>query len=137
MKQRLSGPLRVASLAAIAGISVPHYFALFKSQTGCTPLDYFTRLRMRRAGELLAGTSLNVKEVAGAMGYEDPFYFSRVFKSVHSLSPSEYRGAVVRKPVSTTSVSPSDGAGRMRASEMGSPRQTFGRAYSPCTAQAF
>jgi AraC-like DNA-binding protein len=46
---------------------------------------------MQHARELLMGTSLNVKEVAAALGYEDPFYFSRVFKSVNQLAPSDYR----------------------------------------------
>jgi AraC-like DNA-binding protein len=72
-------------------MSPSHYTALFKRRTGCAPIDFFIRLRMQHARELLLGTSLNVKEVAAALGYEDPFYFSRVFKSVNQLAPSDYR----------------------------------------------
>ena len=43
------------------------------------------------ACELLKAGSLHVKEVAAALGYDDPFYFSRVFKSVNRIAPSEYR----------------------------------------------
>lgn len=91
MMQHLNQPLQVAALAAQASISPSHYFALFKRQVGCPPIDYFIRLRMERARELLESTSSSVKEIAAALGYHDPFYFSRVFKSVNSVAPSAYR----------------------------------------------
>ena len=91
MLEHLNQALPVAKLAGIASMSSSHYTALFKRHTGCTPIDYFIRLRMRHACGLLTGTSLNVKEVAAALGYEDPFYFSRVFKAVNQVAPSEYR----------------------------------------------
>ena len=89
--QHLNKPLPVARLAALANISPSHFFALFKRHTGCAPIDYFIRLRMRRACDLLGTTSLSVKEVAAVLGYDDQFYFSRVFKSVNRVAPSEYR----------------------------------------------
>ena len=91
MKQHLEKPLRVAQLAAIANLSVSHYSALFTACTGYAPIDYFIRLRMHRACQLLDTTGSSVKEVAGALGYEDPLYFSRVFRSVNDLPPTEYR----------------------------------------------
>lgn len=93
MAQNLDRPLQVATLAAKASISPSHFFALFKRRIGLAPMDYFTRLRMARACRLLETTSLNVKEVAAELGYDDPFYFSRVFKSVNQMSPSGYRTA--------------------------------------------
>jgi len=91
MADHINQPLQVATLAAMANVSPSHFFALFKKRTGCPPMDYFTRLRMRHAGHLLGSTSASVKEVAAALGYDDPFYFSRVFKSVHHVPPSRYR----------------------------------------------
>ena len=93
MSQHLNRPLQVATLAARVSISPSHFFALFKRRIGLAPMDYFTRLRMERACNLLETTSLSVKEVAAELGYEDPFYFSRVFKSVNQLAPSDYRAA--------------------------------------------
>lgn len=84
-------PLQVAKLASVSNISPSHYFAVFKRVTGFAPIDFFIRLRMQRACELLSSTTLCVKEVAGALGYDDPFYFSRVFKSVNGVAPSDYR----------------------------------------------
>ncbi|MFO1476444.1 MAG: AraC family transcriptional regulator [Verrucomicrobiota bacterium] len=91
MRRHLNEPLPVAKLAAVANVSPSHFFALFKRRTGCTPIDYFIRLRMEHASRLLERTGLNVKEVASALGYDDPFYFSRTFKSVHRVAPSDFR----------------------------------------------
>jgi len=91
MLRHLDEPLQVATLAARASISPSHFFALFKRQIGCAPIDYFIRLRMQEACRLLDQTSLSVKEVAATLGYDDPFYFSRIFKSVNQVAPSEYR----------------------------------------------
>jgi len=93
MEEHVNQPLQVSTLAAQANVSPSHFFALFKQLKGCPPMDYFTRLRMRHARELLDTTSASVKEVAAALGYDDPFYFSRVFKSVHQVPPSRYRSA--------------------------------------------
>jgi transcriptional regulator GlxA family with amidase domain len=95
MAANLNRPLQVATLASLANVSPSHFFALFKQVTGCPPMDYFTRLRMRHAGELLGSTSASVKEVAAALGYDDPFYFSRVFKAFHHVPPSRYRAGRV------------------------------------------
>lgn len=91
MMRHLDEPLQVATLAARANVSPSHFFALFKRRVGCAPIDYFIRLRMQHACRLLDETPLSVKEVAATLGYDDPFYFSRSFKSVNRVAPSEYR----------------------------------------------
>jgi len=88
---RMEKPIRIPALGKIAGMSASHFYPLFKAATGCTPNDYFIRTRMRRACELLRGTQLSVKEVAAALGYDDPYYFSRLFKSVNGVPPREFR----------------------------------------------
>lgn len=93
MKEHLDKPLRAATLATVAKMSLPHYFVIFKRYTGGTPIDYFIKLRMERARELLATTSCSVKEIAGLLGYDDPLYFSRVFKSVNRTTPTLYRAS--------------------------------------------
>lgn len=97
MTQHLDQPLHASDLAALANISLSHYFALFKRATGCGPIDFLIQLRMKRARQLLETTSLNIKEIADKLGYDDPFYFSRVFKSVNGMAPTEYRK--VNQPV--------------------------------------
>lgn len=91
MVEHLNQPVQVSTLAAQASVSTSHFFALFKRQMGTAPIDFFIRLRMNHARELLDSTRSSVKEIAATMGYDDPFYFSRVFKSVHRVAPAEYR----------------------------------------------
>ncbi|HUC91088.1 MAG TPA: AraC family transcriptional regulator [Paenibacillus sp.] len=71
----------------------PHYFSkVFKQQVGETFIDFVTRLRIDMAKSLIASDRLSLKEVCFAVGYKDPNYFSRVFKKITGVSPSEYRG---------------------------------------------
>lgn len=91
MLQNLDKPIQMPALASLTEVSMSHFYQLFKLTTGYTPNDFLIRARIRRACELLRGTHLSVKEVAAALGYNDPLYFSRVFKSVNGVSPGEYR----------------------------------------------
>ncbi len=90
MVANLNRPLRIATLAARVNVSQSHFFSQFKQITGCPPMDYFTKLRMVEACRLLNSTA-RVKEVAVELGYDDPFYFSRVFKSFSTVAPLHYR----------------------------------------------
>jgi AraC family transcriptional regulator of arabinose operon len=91
MKQHLNQSLQVDALAAIANLSRSRYMELFKQQIGYAPIDYFIRLRMHRACQLLDTTDLSVKAIATTLGYEDPLYFSRIFRTVNERSPLAYR----------------------------------------------
>lgn len=91
MKEHLSQPLMLDQLAALANLSRSRYAALFKAQTGFAPIDYFNRLRMHQACQWLDTTEDSVKCIANRLGYDDPLYFSRVFRSVTECSPMAYR----------------------------------------------
>lgn len=91
MQDNLDRPLSVEDLARSAHLSVSHYFALFRRLTGYSPRNYYTRLRIHRAAQLLTTTRLSVKVVARRLGYDDPLYFSRTFRLVNGVSPREYR----------------------------------------------
>lgn len=94
MQDHLHLALRLEDLAAHAGRSVSHYSKVFKELTGQAPMAYFAQLKTRKACELLDETSMSVAEIAGELGYTDPFYFSRHFKRVQGCSPTAYRAAV-------------------------------------------
>jgi AraC family transcriptional regulator, arabinose operon regulatory protein len=91
MSEHLDQPMRVSALAALANLSPAHFTVLFKEQTGCSPRDYLHLLRIHRACQLLRSSTLNVKEIASRLGYQDQFHFSRQFKAFQGVSPSEYR----------------------------------------------
>lgn len=70
----------------------PHYFSrFFKEETGENFIDYLTQLRMNRAKTLLEAGQLSIKEICFKVGYNDPNYFSRIFKKFTSYSPSDYK----------------------------------------------
>jgi AraC family transcriptional regulator, arabinose operon regulatory protein len=98
MSEHLDQPLRVSALAALANLSQAHFSVLFKQQTGCSPRDYLHLLRIHGACQLLRGSTLNVKEIAFKLGYQDQFHFSRQFKAFQGLSPSEYRERKLSQP---------------------------------------
>ena len=91
MTGHLDKPLRVSMLAAQANISPSRYFELFRRHVGSSPMDYFIRLRLQRACHLLENTNMSIKAIAYTLGDEDPFYFSRIFKSYSRVAPSRYR----------------------------------------------
>ena len=63
----------------------------FKHVTKVTPMQYIIQLRMTNALNLLEHTSYNIIQVANAVGYDDAYYFSRLFKKNIGVSPTEYR----------------------------------------------
>lgn len=83
--------LYLTDLAGYCDLSVSHFSLVFRQTTGRSPLDYLIHLRIQRACNLLDLSGLKVKEVAARVGFEDVFYFSRVFRRVMGLSPSAYR----------------------------------------------
>ena len=91
MQQNLGQPCTVNDLARIACMSVTHYSNLFKRRQGCPPIDYFNRLKIQKACELLQSTNLQIKQIAQSLGFDDPFYFSRAFRSLVGKSPRAYR----------------------------------------------
>lgn len=78
-------------LAAMDGLGQSRYHAIFRRVMGRTPAAYITYLRIAKAQELLLDLDMPIAEVAAECGYEDPLYFSRVFRREVGVSPSEYR----------------------------------------------
>ncbi|HNX52289.1 MAG TPA: helix-turn-helix domain-containing protein [Pontiellaceae bacterium] len=91
MTQRIGQALTVPEMAQHAGMSVVHFSALFRRQTGLSPGDYFIHLRLKHACWLLETTALPIREIGFKTGYEDPYYFSRSFRKLMGLSPRQYR----------------------------------------------
>lgn len=93
ISRHFNEPINVSQLAEKANLSSSYFWALFKQKTGYPPLDFLIRLRMQRACQLLDSTDLKVKRIAEAVGYKDSLYFSRLFKSVCGVAPTDYRAA--------------------------------------------
>lgn len=72
-------------------VSVSWFIRNFKQCTGSTPMQYILSKRIYNAEILLHDSTYNVTEIAEIVGYDNPLYFSRIFKKVKGISPSEYR----------------------------------------------
>ncbi len=79
----------IPDLARAVGLSTTHFRRQFRSYTGRSPLEYLRDLRMAEAQRLLR-EGLPIKQVAIAVGYEDPFYFMRVFRASIGTPPGSY-----------------------------------------------
>jgi len=64
---------------------------LFKKNFDCNFSEYLTRIRMKMAGELLMRPELSINKVAEMTGYDDYYYFNRVFKKHYGVAPNKYR----------------------------------------------
>lgn len=91
MRRNLARKLTLKELATLAGMSPNHYGVLFGKRHDSPPIDYFNRLKIQRACELLTTTGLRVGEVGELLGFPDPYYFSRLFKKIMGISPRNYR----------------------------------------------
>ena len=70
-------------------ISAAHAEKLFKAAFRITPVAYRLQFRLRKARELLVSSSMNVSQVAQAVGFSDPLYFSRLFRNAFGQAPSD------------------------------------------------
>jgi AraC-like DNA-binding protein len=95
MRRELGARLTVEDIASRQHLSASHFTSLFRKATGMSPLDYFIHLKLQKACQLLYSSDTKIKDVALALGYEDPYYFSRLFKKYMNTSPDLYR--VLRK----------------------------------------
>jgi transcriptional regulator GlxA family with amidase domain len=72
-------------------MSVCWFIRIFKNYINMTPMQYITSIRINKAKELLTCTDYSIKEIGMIIGYDNPLYFSRIFKKNTGLSPSQYR----------------------------------------------
>ena len=83
--------LPIEHYANIYGCSVNRFIVIFKENFGCTPREYITQQRLNTAENLLLNSNLSIKKISEAVGYEDPLYFSRIFKKRYGYSPREFK----------------------------------------------
>jgi AraC-like DNA-binding protein len=82
--------LTIEDIAAHVGVCRSRLYRVFEEQLHTSPAQYLAQFRMQQACALLGATDLSVKAVAYSVGFEDPLHFSRRFKEIVGVSPSEY-----------------------------------------------
>jgi len=89
--ENYTGELSIKNIAEQFYMNPCYVSQLFKKETGETFVRYLTALRIRRAEELLTATNLAVNKISEECGFNDPFYFIRLFKRYTGHAPSDYR----------------------------------------------
>jgi AraC-like DNA-binding protein len=83
--------LSLAEVAQACHVSESWLYHSFSEHSGFSPLAFVIRLRLHEACRTLATTDRKLDDIAASVGYDDPFYFSRLFKKHIGLAPSAYR----------------------------------------------
>jgi len=89
--QHLTKPVSVQDLGLAAGLSPSRFAHLFQEIMGLSPLRYIEKRRVELASNLLLSTTEPISAIASRAGYDDPLYFSRVFRRATGISPRQYR----------------------------------------------
>jgi AraC family transcriptional regulator of arabinose operon len=91
MKKNFKEQHFVTALAKQQNLSVSHYSRLFRNKTGSSPNQYFNQLKVQKSCQYLYFTDRNIKEICAELGFDDPYYFSRLFKKLIGMSPVNYK----------------------------------------------
>lgn len=91
MKENVEQHLTLQDVLDYVGYSSTRFSALFKKETGSSPLAYFNRLKIEYACQMLKTTDMHINQICYKVGIEDSLYFSRMFSKAMGMSPSEYR----------------------------------------------
>lgn len=91
-------PVSLEELAALCHLSLSSFKRAFKKLYHDTPTHYFIREKLKKAKELLTRSDLSVSEIAYAAGFNDPLYFTRLFKQREGIPPSVYRAQQTSAP---------------------------------------
>lgn len=87
MENNYSENITLELLAQKLYISTTQLSKIFREVSGLSPINYLINIRLKRAKELLIHSNLSIKEVAAKVGYDDPSYFSKLFKKRYGKAP--------------------------------------------------
>ena len=87
----------VAAYAALSGVSETYFYRCFRRFSGKSPIEYRNMLRLSNAEAMLRRTEMRISEIAQTVGFDDPFYFCRLFTRTFGASPRKYRALAKEK----------------------------------------
>jgi len=90
MHQNINNRVTLTELSELVQLSSPYLSRTFKETTGYCVMEFFNKMKIDKAKELIIEGNKKVKDVAQVLGFTDEFYFSRIFKKIEGISPSEY-----------------------------------------------
>lgn len=94
IEDHLGSPFSLVEVARSCAASPDYLSRIFKEVLGVSPSQFSARMKIEVAKEWLATSSKSVREIASALGFQDEHYFSRRFKAMENLSPTQFRRSV-------------------------------------------
>jgi AraC family transcriptional regulator of arabinose operon len=94
MHQNLRSNLNLQDFSRKAGLSVSQFSNIFKKHTSASPMNFYLLLKVQKSCQLMENPQRRIKEIALELGFEDQFYFSRLFKKIMGLSPAKFRASL-------------------------------------------
>jgi len=91
ISHKYSEPIHITDIAEYCCLDRSYLSKIFKTATNYSPQEYLIRYRLKKAKQLLKDADIPIQHVAYAVGYNDPFSFSKIFKKELGITPSEYR----------------------------------------------
>ncbi|MBS3805397.1 MAG: AraC family transcriptional regulator [Oleiphilaceae bacterium] len=91
MRENLEQRITLTQLADLTGLSPAHFATRYRELTGVSPIQHFLHLKVEQACQMLDTSELPFTQISGILGYDDNYYFSRLFKKVMGQSPTDYR----------------------------------------------
>lgn len=101
MKDNYALPLTLEEIAAYCGVSREYLCRLFQKNDLASPLEFLRRRRVEAAVTMLRSTAQSIQEIGKQCGFENPSYFSKIFRTYLGLSPSEFREQRIEYPFDT------------------------------------
>ena len=87
--------INIEGYASSRGMSVSWFIRSYKHYANITPMQYIVSLRVINAQLLLETTNYSISEIGAIVGYDNPLYFSRIFRKQHGVSPRQYRNNIL------------------------------------------
>ena len=92
---------KIETYAALCGLSNAYFYRCFRRWSGKSPVEYRNLIRLSNAETMLRYTDMKIGEISELVGFEDAFYFTRIFAAHYGLSPGEYRKTFGRNDLSS------------------------------------
>ncbi len=96
LKDNIYGKITVDEICKSLNYSKTYISKIFNKNCGCTIIEYYTQLKIREAKKLIRENTYSITEISNQLCFNDPHYFTRVFKNKTNMSPRDYKHSVMK-----------------------------------------
>ncbi|MEJ6952012.1 AraC family transcriptional regulator [Natronospora cellulosivora (SeqCode)] len=97
ISKNYSHKISIEEISNYIGLDRTYLYTIFKEKLGVSPQEYLITFRIKKACQLMKNTKLTLGDISRSIGYQDPLYFSKLFKKETGLAPSKYRKNIVNE----------------------------------------